>query len=1223
MPSPRLAVSFVLVALSAAPVALSSGAVQARDPLAAAKTNGTRAADHDAWLTAAAPRRTTTAPVVIAAHDPGRGAPSLLWTPAAAPVPSWLPAEAAARLHLDRHRDVYGVSRSSLAGLQLRFVHDTGRGGIIVVLRQTVAGADVFHGDVKVLLARSNRLVGISGTPHPAAHAAGVRGHAGGDVAAIAVAMHDRRGVDLTSRLRPLPGTHAGWRHFDLQSGAELAAPARIKSVYFPAGDSLVPGRLVELQLRDAGEHSVVQYVIADDGRILHRRSATADDAFTYRVYADPDGEHRPTDGPLVDYTPNPEDKPGEGPQGFAEPVLVTTEGFHSLGDPWLPSGALETRGNNVDAYVDHVDPDGLVIADGEFRGLVTAPGVFDYSYDPTLEPLATQTQSMAAIVELFYLNNWLHDWWYDSGFTEAAGNAQADNYGRGGADDDAIRAEAQDGALIGKRNNANMSTPMDGASPRMQMYLWTGLHTTATIDLDPAGQQFSGGLAKFGPVTATADGPLVRVEDGAGTSPTDGCEPPTVDLTGAIALIDRGNCTYETKVTHAQAAGAVGVVVIDNVAADEAPRPGNDNALDDPTIPTMAVTMADGAAILDLLEGGAQQVHLDVWSSVERDGTVDNLIIAHEWGHYIHNRLVECGSSMCSAESEGWGDFNALMMALREGDDLGGAYASSTYANFDPAAYYGIRRVPYSINTRRNALSFRHIADFVELPTQHPIAGNSQPNSEVHNAGEVWASMMWEAYIALHQAHADDLEFAAVRRRMGDYVVGGMIMAPPSPTFTEQRDGILLAAAAADPDDFLTIAEAFARRGAGSCAVSPPKDSSDFLGVVEDFTVGASGLLLGAALEVQDSCDDDAVLDPGESGSLRIDVYNGGVAPLPAGAIVEVVDPDPALVFPDGPSRELPALGALELQTVTIAVGVADDVAARKPLSLQLRLHGASVCGDASERALLAEVAADVALASASVDDVDAEPTAWTLDGNAGELVWHRAEGTTDRYFWHAADVGYASDAMLVSPPLSVGDDPLTLSFDHAHKFEYDDMTFYDGAVLEVSSDDGESWVDISTYTDDPGYGPTLNAMTNPLNGRPAFAGQNASYPERDHVSIDLGTALAGQTIRLRFRVGTDGGVGAPGWDIDNIAFTGITNTPFPTWTDDPGCDGEPTPTTGDDSRGSSGESGDPSGEEATSDPVPTIDEGGGCGCTSTPATRWQAAPLLLLLALGRRRRR
>jgi hypothetical protein len=63
----------------------------------------------------------------------------------------------------------------------------------------------------------------------------------------------------------------------------------------------------------------------------------------------------------------------------------------------------------------------------------------------------------------------------------------------------------------------------------------------------------------------------------------------------------------------------------------------------------------------------------------------------------------------------------------------------------------------------------------------------------------------------------------------------------------------------------------------------------------------------------------------------------------------------------------------------------------------------------------------------------------------------------------------------------------------------------------------------------------------------------------------MDFGTQLAGQQVRLRFRIGTDVFVGAVGWNIDNIAVTGITNTPFPILTAETGTCSAPTPRTAD----------------------------------------------------------
>ena len=95
---------------------------------------------------------------------------------------------------------------------------------------------------------------------------------------------------------------------------------------------------------------------------------------------------------------------------------------------------------------------------------------MFDTAADLAAQPGDGDNPDVA-VQNLFYLNNLIHDVLYNAGFTEAAGNFQNDNFGNGGADGDAVDAEAQDG---GGTDNANFSTPPDGSPGRMQMYLWT-----------------------------------------------------------------------------------------------------------------------------------------------------------------------------------------------------------------------------------------------------------------------------------------------------------------------------------------------------------------------------------------------------------------------------------------------------------------------------------------------------------------------------------------------------------------------------------------------------------------------------------------------------------------------------------------------------------------------------------------------------------------------------
>jgi len=97
-------------------------------------------------------------------------------------------------------------------------------------------------------------------------------------------------------------------------------------------------------------------------------------------------------------------------------------------------------------------------------------PGLdFDYPIDLTTEHPHDYWD--AAVTNLFYMNNVVHDVMYGLGFDEVAGNFQVTNYTGEGSGGDDVRAEAQDGGGV---NNANFATPaMDGGRPRMQMYLW------------------------------------------------------------------------------------------------------------------------------------------------------------------------------------------------------------------------------------------------------------------------------------------------------------------------------------------------------------------------------------------------------------------------------------------------------------------------------------------------------------------------------------------------------------------------------------------------------------------------------------------------------------------------------------------------------------------------------------------------------------------------------
>ena len=225
------------------------------------------------------------------------------------------------------------------------------------------------------------------------------------------------------------------------------------------------------------------------------------------------------------------------------------------------------------------------------------------------------------------------------------------------------------------------------------------------------------------------------------------------------------------------------------------------------------------------------------------RTSNHEALITFHEMGHYITNRLVGNGNGLHNqqgaAMGEGWGDFFAICMTSQSTDDFAaGAFATGGWTDLTPTFkdnyYFSIRRYPYSADMRKNPLTFKHISRNVVLPTTAPInPTRNTDNSEEHNAGEVWCSALWEVFVNLVARHGH----AQAERRVLAFVIGGLKLTPPNPTFVQARDGIITAVSAMAPGDLPQVRAGFAKRGMGAGAVAPPANSTTLSGVVESFT--------------------------------------------------------------------------------------------------------------------------------------------------------------------------------------------------------------------------------------------------------------------------------------------------------------------------------------------------------------------------------------------------
>lgn len=1115
----------------------------------------------------------------------------------------------------------YRLHTKDLDATRLTQVHDTGKGPIVARFEQRIDEAPVFHGGMSVALTRDNEPVAISGH---LAQTNNLRRAARPSVqSSVARAARELLGivVPVSAVAEPSPEAE-GYALYGVDpavSSALKITRARARKVWFQAQGALEEAHYIELSAGAPGRKASVfrSFVIsAIDGSVLFSKDMVAHEAFTYKVYAQSGPGFAPDDGPQGDSTPY------VLPRAPVAPKSVTLANVpFSKNDPWLPAGAQDTVGNNVNAYADLTDPDGFGI--GDRRPKITSPGKFEPASDP-LSPVGLDANIDQATLQLFYTTNYLHDVFYDAGFDEASGNAQTDNFGRGGVGKDPIYAEAQDSS---GRNNANCYTPADGDNPRIQMFLWDGI-TPTRVEAGALGN-LSAQPASFAPTVFATAGQLVAYQDGTDVS-TDGCEAATNAgaLAGKIALIDRGKCTFVVKVQNATNAGAIGVLVANNVSGP-APYLGANQGTPT-TVPTLGISDVDGAALRTALGGGAVNVKLVREPAQDRDGSLDTGIVAHEWAHYLSNRLVGNGTGLFNSQGggmgEGWSDFTSLLTLIRPedvaiagNDAYQGTYAAAGWAaaaRGESGYYFGVRRYPYSTDLTKNPLTFRHIADGQAMPDGPTVAfgEDGRSNSEVHASGEVWATMLWECFGALLR-DKQRLTFDQALTRMRGYLVASLKLTPPSPTFLEARDAVLAAALAGDRQDFYLFAQAFAKRGAGIGAVAPGRDSADHVGVVESFATGPA--LEFASAQITDeggSCDDDGILDATEIGRLKVTLRNSGTENL-ANITGRFVSKNPNVQFIDDASNvRFPVAKPFTNVEATVRVKVVGAAQAENaefyfeatdPLIPNKKLATGT---------LLTRVHYDINEEGAARDDFDLKSTPWVATGDKrleNSRQWQRVfEGTNG--VWSMPDREFQSDQYLTSPPLEVGDESLVLTFKHRFSFDTRRNTYRDGGVIEFSTDDGKTWKDAG---DAAGYVGTLELRdgSNPLAERKAYAGLSAGYPAYIETVVDLGDRYAGKTVRMRFRLGTDSFRGDKGWDIDSLKIDGLRNTPFPAITAHtcefipPGPEVAPTPTPAPVPEG----------------PTYAISAGGACSASPKAAPSVAEGLLFALGALLLRRRR
>jgi hypothetical protein len=364
---------------------------------------------------------------------------------------------------LKEHKELFGHGPEALADAQVKREFVGKHNGLrTVVWQQQVDGIPVFQGLLISHTTKAAELVNISSRfvarPAQAAEAASNKGliHSAPISAAKAIAIAAR---DLGEEVKEgdiIPkGDPAGPKKRQQFKAAGLEGAADTQLVWLPMSENEL--RLCWQVVLTSEERMEMFRVLVDaeTGETLVRHSLTryAMEG-SYRVFV--------SDSPSPFSPGHPFPTNTQPPIVSRELITLTSRSTNASPNGWLSTN--ETIGNNVNAFrPGHSRPQGT-------------SNVFDFPIDFGSSPF---NSTPASVTHLFYWCNWMHDRLYDLGFTEEAGNFQADNFGRGGIGGDALVAKAQDN-VVGPFINLPWD---DGTAPELRM----GLSTGSSPDRDTA----------------------------------------------------------------------------------------------------------------------------------------------------------------------------------------------------------------------------------------------------------------------------------------------------------------------------------------------------------------------------------------------------------------------------------------------------------------------------------------------------------------------------------------------------------------------------------------------------------------------------------------------------------------------------------------------------------------------------------------------------------------
>lgn len=500
----------------------------------------------------------------------------------------------------------------------------------------------------------------------------------------------------------------------------------------------------------------------------------------------------------------------------------------------------------------------------------------------------------------------------------------------------------------------------------------------------------------------------------------------------------------------------------------------------------------------------GRMQMYLWTYTSPGRDGDFDAGVMSHEFTHGISIRLTggpSQASCLTNAEQggEGWSDYNALMVttnwATAKLTDGALKRPIGNYVIGQAQTGAGIRTYPYSTSMTIDKHTYADLSKNVG-----GVVG------EVHYIGEIWASALWDMTWNIIQQEGTinpniyDANGGGGNTIAMNLMITGLKLQPCCPGYLDARNAILAA------DSILynnrhkcAIWNAFARRGMGFSAtegspnsVTDQKTATD---VPSDVIFTKYEPLIIAqnqtfSVPVQTNCTCKA---PTSNYTIKATLPNG-------------------LTYSSGGTD---SANVVKFKSINYATTTQSD----------------------SETLVLTASGAGCAIDSVINDNRDNNTvggfTSGLLSGASGAWGNSTTFSHSPTTSWYVTDPVNATELALISGVFV----PQSLSvFSFWHRWDLENH--FDGGIVEISPDSGNTWIDAKPYFIKSPYTGVVDSTNYPIAKQMAFTGfSNGLFY---HSLIDL-SSFAGLKTKVRFHMSTTSSnltsTALGGWYIDDIA--------------------------------------------------------------------------------------